>query len=249
MKSLSSDPGHTTARSLAVIFLFLFLSGCSSISSLLQRDKTEGCTGPGCNGENLAMSDSKAGTHYCYSTAVRGWQCSKEEDPSLIGAVSDLPMRGTPAASQMPSTLSGQATTQQPKPVLAPEAVLAPSTVAQIATVTRPSQPQPTQTLTMSLTELLQQPAEFYAVQLLARREENAVIDYAARNGLADPLYARIRSQNSDWFVLLLGTFPDRDAAELAKQAWVRSKTLKVEPWVRQLGPLQNAIKSAQGGA
>jgi len=99
-----------------------------------------------------------------------------------------------------------------------------------------------------TIEQLLQQPRDAFAVQLLALQEEGAILAYARSKGLNSPLYARINNQGSEWYVLLLGVYPDRSAANFAKDEWERSKSLTTRPWIRQLGPLQDAVRAASDG-
>ena len=94
-------------------------------------------------------------------------------------------------------------------------------------------------------TSILQQPSGFYAVQLIALQDEKSILQYARDTGLTYPLYAQIQSKGRTMYVLLLGCYPDRLSAVHAKEDWSRSKSLSVRPWVRQVGPLQDAIRLA----
>jgi septal ring-binding cell division protein DamX len=47
---------------------------------------------------------------------------------------------------------------------------------------------------------------------------------------------------------LLLGIYPNKSAAEKAASDWIAAKNLKVKPWIRPLGPLQDAIREAVEG-
>lgn len=95
-------------------------------------------------------------------------------------------------------------------------------------------------------TDLLEAPAGHYTVQLIALRDRDAVMAYGHDNGLDDPLYAEISNEGTRWYVLLLGVYPNLASAEAAKNQWGRGKSLKVQPWIRRLGPLQDAIRLAK---
>lgn len=94
-------------------------------------------------------------------------------------------------------------------------------------------------------TSILQQPPGFYAVQLIALQDEYKILKYARDKGLKYPLYAQIQSKGRKSYVLLLGVYPDRLSASQARDAWIRSGNLSLTPWIRQLGPLQDAIAVA----
>ncbi|MFT7131990.1 MAG: septal ring-binding cell division protein DamX [Cyclobacteriaceae bacterium] len=93
---------------------------------------------------------------------------------------------------------------------------------------------------------LLSQPENFYTVQVIAMRSEENVLTYARLNGMQYPLYTRIANDDGPWYVLLLGVYPDVNTAQQAMTDWLRAKSLKVNPWVRQLGALQESIRHAQ---
>lgn len=109
------------------------------------------------------------------------------------------------------------------------------------------SAPAQARTLTDRVNLILLQSEDFFAVQIAALQDENSVLQFARENGLEDPLYVHITSQGRDWYVLLLGVFPDRLSAAHAIEAWSEGKKLSMNPWVRQLGPLQSAMKAAAG--
>ena len=67
-------------------------------------------------------------------------------------------------------------------------------------------------------------------------REVAGITEYARLNGISEPLYVKIRNDQTDWYILLLGVYSDRALAEAAKRDWQTAKTLRVKPWIRQLG-------------
>ena len=93
--------------------------------------------------------------------------------------------------------------------------------------------------------EILSLPGDYFTVQLMAMKNEQKVLDYASDNGIENPLYVRILSQDVNWYVLLLGTYADQSAANDAKTDWAETRVLDVEPWTRRLSPLQDAIRLA----
>lgn len=93
---------------------------------------------------------------------------------------------------------------------------------------------------------ILQQPAGFYAVQLVALQHEYKILKYARAKGLKYPLYAQIQSRGRISYVLLLGVYPDRLSATRAMDEWIGIGNLSVTPWIRQLGPLQDAMAAAE---
>jgi septal ring-binding cell division protein DamX len=93
--------------------------------------------------------------------------------------------------------------------------------------------------------EILSLPGDYFTVQLMAMKNEQKVLEYASDNGIEDPLYVNILSQDVNWYVLLLGAYPDQSTADNARVAWEESRDLEVEPWTRRLSTLQDAIRQA----
>ena len=94
---------------------------------------------------------------------------------------------------------------------------------------------------------LLKQPPDHYSLQLLGSRQEDSMLAYIRDNGL-DPVrcaYYRGTFKGGDWFVLMYGNFPDRDAA-LAARGALPAQVQKEKPWPRSLASVHNAIQEAQ---
>lgn len=92
---------------------------------------------------------------------------------------------------------------------------------------------------------VLEWPAGHYAVQLIALDSGEAVAALAER--LATPGLQRVRLDSGGrlFHVLLLGAYADRSDAEVASAAVV-GRMPSLEPWVRSVGPLQEAVRRAQ---
>ncbi len=84
-----------------------------------------------------------------------------------------------------------------------------------------------------------------YAVQLIALQSVEAVEAYAMDHNIAEPDYVRIRSQNQDWYVLLLGLYSDRTGAQSAADEWESIYQPYSKPWVRPITPLKTAVREA----
>tara|TARA_B100000315_G_scaffold260784_1_gene325201 strand:+ start:16024 stop:16575 length:552 start_codon:yes stop_codon:yes gene_type:complete len=153
-------------------------------------------------------------------------------------------------AKQVPAPQPLESAEQQPvsQPVESYRATQRPQ---QVARATPPAQlrgrpsPAATAIANQGATSILQQPAGFYTVQLIALQDESKILAYARDNGLKYPLYAQIHSQGRTLYVLLLGLYPDRLLAARAKDEWAAARHLSAKPWIRELGPLQDAIRLA----
>jgi DamX protein len=84
-------------------------------------------------------------------------------------------------------------------------------------------------------------PPEFYAVQLIALSSDQALVDFAERHKLKGFSAALVEREGEILFVMLLGVYEDYDRAQLAAAS--RPDSLKdVEPWIRSMGSLQQAM-------
>ena len=107
------------------------------------------------------------------------------------------------------------------------------STPAYISLAYRPQKP----------TALLDLPETFWAIQIMALRDQKALNDFVSSNQLIGVSGAKIESQGSLFYVLLLGVYESRSIAE---QAWEsRPEALRsLQPFYRSLGSLQTAIRN-----
>lgn len=115
----------------------------------------------------------------------------------------------------------------------------APITAAQTgnATATTPTRPHREDWL-------LQQPAKLYSLQLLGTRSEKSVLRFITANGLdlGQTAYYRGNFKDSEWFVLLYGLYPSRDAALKARDR-LPAAVRKGKPWPRSLDSVHSAIR------
>lgn len=90
---------------------------------------------------------------------------------------------------------------------------------------------------------LLQQPPKSYSLQLLGSRSEKSVIRFITDNGLdlSQTAYYRGNFKDSEWFVLLYGLYPSRDAALEARER-LPAGIRKGKPWPRSLESVHSAI-------
>jgi len=94
---------------------------------------------------------------------------------------------------------------------------------------------------------LLEQPGSRYSLQLLGTRHEQSIFDYVKQNQL-DPArcaYYRGRFKGGDWYVLVYGVFPGRQAA-LDARTDLPARVRKERPWPRSLASVQAAIREAR---
>ncbi len=213
----------------AVVLLSILLPGCTWLGG------KEDCIGAECEASGKADNIDSA-TFYCYGTATREWSCGMEQDDSQIVTV--IPAGNTQAtpplavAPVVPSTLpatppgAGQGPRNRGVTPLADPPVIDTTESDKAAAV-------------------LAFPDTSYTVQIIAEQQLEALLTYAQQVGIQSPFYTRIMSEDEPWFVLLLGIYPDYATAEAARMQWVGTRTLKVAPWVRQLAPLQEAVRQS----
>lgn len=170
-------------------------------------------------------------------------EAAREPDPEPVLEPTVTPSDTAPIATERVSTETVAETTPLPQvPVTEP----APAPLRQ-------AKPEPTTPKILPgeqspfAEEVLDSPSGHYAVQLIALRDLSGIIEYANLNGITDPLYVKIRNDQTDWYILLLGIYPERTLAESARRDWQTAKVLRVQPWIRQLGGLQEAILKANG--
>ncbi len=91
---------------------------------------------------------------------------------------------------------------------------------------------------------LLQQPPKSYSLQLLGSRSEKSVTRFIRDNqlDLSQTAYYRGNFKDSEWFVLLYGLYPSRDAALEARER-LPAALRKGKPWPRSLESVHSAIR------
>jgi len=84
-----------------------------------------------------------------------------------------------------------------------------------------------------------------FAVQLIALQTLEEVAQYTEKFNLNPPMSVKIRSQGSDWYVVLLGIYETRAEADAVSEKWASSHDPSSRPWVRPLHPLRKAANLA----
>ena len=217
------------------------LLGCSSPGSKLGTDadradderKSWYCEGNGDDsGEEL--TDEPAGTS-------KAWDCAqltkqeieqhkiKRQKQKAEKAAEPLPLAKDPAKAQpagdhhtarTESTTASQFLATETKPPL------------YISLAYNPKEP----------TALLDLPETFWAIQIMALQDQTALNKFVTDNELIGISGAKIGSQGTLFYVLLLGVYESRSIAE---EAWAsRPQSIRsLKPYFRDLGSLQNAIR------
>jgi septal ring-binding cell division protein DamX len=218
---------HTMVRFTLTLFALLLLQGCGLADRFFVANE---CEGDNCEAPVLLDNSTPDQKWYCYGRSPDEWQCQNTEDDGQITAIQPKTSEIAVAPLMSPATPAEIEST----PPLIMETQEPPPTVREPET-------------RGASDEILDTPADHYAVQLIALREVAGITEYARLNGISEPLYVKIRNDQTDWYILLLGVYSDRALAEAAKRDWQTAKTLRVKPWIRQLGGLQEAIRKANG--
>jgi DamX protein len=94
---------------------------------------------------------------------------------------------------------------------------------------------------------LLAQKPEQYTVQLTGTRERQAALDFIGDHGLAGKaVWFRTLHQKQDWYVVVSGVYPSRDAA-VEGIAKLPETLRRHRPWSRSFASIQQSIRDAGG--
>ena len=179
--------------------------------------------------------------HHCYGDEQRNWHCNDQPDNKKITTV--IPTRRPQVTVHVPD--SGPATDEPLIADAGPAPVQGTITEAESTIAGQVEQPSAIESESI----VLAAPPSSFAVQLIAMETLDPVLTYAQQVGIDEPFYMKIINEGEVWYVLLLGIYPTADAAQSAKDAWIGTRVLKVQPWVRNIAPLQDAIRLTQSAS
>ena len=172
------------------------------------------------------------------------------------------PARAQPVAPKAPPTAEAVVAAPQPKTVTSaaarpedtPAAAAPPATAAAVPAVepqasirTPAKSPETNREGPHGEAWLLQQPPDNYSLQLLGTRKRQSIIDYIQQNKLRpeQSAYYRGNYKGGEWYVLVYGVFPSRQAA-LDARASLPAQVRKEKPWPRSLASVHTAINEVQ---
>lgn len=232
---------------LTVLISMTLLSSCSTVNKTFDSlggfftKKGDKCEGPDCAAPSLIDNDQTAQKWHCYGQQDSAdWQCQTSPDQSKIESVQPQPAK--PRLSNAQPANKEQSNIQASKAVMLPNQVSIQNDADDTMTMAADLADDQSEDQNSSL---LEQPENYFTIQLIALPEKAEILAYAKANGITSPITARINSQGIPWHVLLLGIYPNQQTAEQAKSDWVGTRALKTQPWVRKLGPLQEAMREA----
>jgi DamX protein len=106
--------------------------------------------------------------------------------------------------------------------------------------------PTPRPTGLLDAAWLREQPTGRYTIQVLGLSELQALRNYARDLTLqGDVAWFRTQRNGADWYVLVVGNYPDADAARAAI-ATLPAEVRRNQPWVRTFGSIQQAMSQAR---
>ncbi|VAW58428.1 hypothetical protein MNBD_GAMMA11-153 [hydrothermal vent metagenome] len=88
---------------------------------------------------------------------------------------------------------------------------------------------------------ILDQPANYYTVQLMASVDIDRVHRFAEENQISTEFIVATQRDGVTWHVLLLGIYEDYSAASASKSEV--APLLKTEPWIRRVGSVQKLMQ------
>ncbi len=219
-------------KPLLAIFLVTLITSCSWWP--FGNQSTGNCLDDGtCEVANPFEEQLVGGTWYCYGVARdEPWDCSQQEDPSKVIAVSDLP----PPVSSAPVA--------DEQPTLDPSANESDSRAEITFSEDEISSSEPPLPPANNFLDAFSD--EAWAVQLIALQSSDEVAEYVENHDMQDPNYVQIESGGAIWYVLILDVFEDRAAANAAAAAWETDKEPSSRPWVRPVSSLKAAARRAE---
>lgn len=157
------------------------------------------------------------------------WTCVRDQELQRPAAAPATTPSPTP---EPPRRARPEPTAERPAAPRAPARQAPAASRPTGATAYRPGEPVP-------LTEV---PPHYYVVQLVALGSKESLEEYAARKSLRGMSAARVERGGRLFYVLLLGVFPTRAAADEAA-ANLPAALSEFDPWVRRVESLQEAIR------
>lgn len=91
---------------------------------------------------------------------------------------------------------------------------------------------------------LLASNAEYYTLQLMGGRSKSGIKDFIQNHDIADKaLTYRKQVNGDDWYVVVLGQYQTKEAAQSAIKQLPTSVQKETKPWIRSVGSVQKEIQ------
>jgi septal ring-binding cell division protein DamX len=176
----------------------------------------------GCSNEPVAWTKSSS-----------PWERSKPakaEAPAAEAYKADLDMPEDRAGEVELSYQPEPVQTYEPEPLAEPESELEPEPVA-----------APLEEPRSEVASIMDQPANYYTLQLMASVDIDRVIQFAEQNQISTQYVVATERDGVIWHVLLLDVFPDYSSAVAARDEIAPSLTNA--PWIRKVGSVQALVR------
>ncbi|RDH82290.1 MAG: hypothetical protein DIZ80_08295 [endosymbiont of Galathealinum brachiosum] len=106
------------------------------------------------------------------------------------------------------------------------------------------AEPEPVEAVAEAVSEegsIMDQPASYYTMQLMASVDIDRVIRFAEENHVSTQYIVATERDGVIWHVLLLDIYPDHSSAVAARDEIAPS--LKDAPWIRSVGSVQKLVR------
>jgi len=149
------------------------------------------------------------------------------------------------ASAPAASSASPVTSASTPAPATTPARAVAATTPAPASTPARPAAAASTADASAPLasqhTRIRALPASHFTVQLLGSTSRANVEDFVRRHASTPLYWFETRNQGNPWFVVMMGAYPSRAAAQSAASG-LSGELGRLEPWIRSIGTIHGEI-------
>ncbi len=187
-------------------------------------------------------SQTNADTANAEPAAAAANLTSATPEASATPSVAPARAVATAPAATAASPVSSAST---PAPATTPARAVAATTPAPASTPARPAAAASTSDATAPLasqhTRIRALPANQFTVQLLGSTSRANVEDFVRRHASTPLYWFETRNQGNPWFVVMMGAYPSRAAAQTAASG-LSGELGRLEPWIRSIGTIHGEI-------
>ncbi len=187
-------------------------------------------------------SQTNADTANAEPAAAAANLTSATPEASATPSVAPARAVATAPAATAASPVSSAST---PAPATTPARAVAATTPAPASTPARPAAAASTSDATAPLasqhTRIRALPANQFTVQLLGSTSRANVEDFVRRHASTPLYWFETRNQGNPWFVVMMGAYPSRAAAQTASSG-LSGELGRLEPWIRSIGTIHGEI-------
>ncbi len=191
-------------------------------------------------------------------SAARPWECV-ESTPIAAARQADRQSSGAQVPTDPQMNVSAAQQSTAPVRPAAPAQVVAEAASRPRSTATDPTDPTdplpverpvntPSPAADTPHVRIQDLPPDLWTIQLGAFSERERLQRFAQAHDLWGLTAARVRTDAGQFFVLLWGVYQTRDQAEEYARR-LPASLQGVEPWIRRVGPLQDAMRRAETGS